>query len=327
MGKIYSSISELAGHTPLLELKGYERELKLQARILAKLEFYNPNQNVKDRIAVHMIEEAERSGRLKKGDTIVDTTSGNTGIGLAAVAASKGYRCRIYMQAGVSSERTKSIEVFGGEVVDQGSIPEVVEAVAAAQGDYFAGVKALVEKVLVKEEHLVFLNQSGNPDNPRTHELTTGPEIWEDTDGEVDYFVAGVGTGGTITGVGRFLKEKKPEIKIIGVQPGPRETEGQPMPKAEEITGIHKYAGVPKEWVPKVLDTSVIDERMDISEEDSVRTARRLALTDGICVGKSSGTALYAATLLAARPENRGKTFVVLLPDSGLRYFSDGLFA
>lgn len=326
MSKVYTSISELIGRTPLLEIKNYEEKHGLEARILVKLEYYNPNQSIKDRIALAMVEDAEQKGLLKPGYTIVETTSGNTGIGLAAIAAAKGYKFRVYIQDNVSEERFKVIKAFGGETIKLSEEPAIAKVLAATNNDFVAAIKALEEEVLSKEKDIYFVNQVGNPANPEIHRKTTGPEIWEDTDGQVDILVANVGTGGTVTGTGKYLKSRNPDIKVVAIQPGPGSLPSETNPAPEEITGVHAFEGVPEERVPPVLDKSVYDERFDVETLEAFEAAREVARTDGILVGTSSGAAIYAATQLAKRPENKGKTIVAVLPDTGLRYLSTNLF-
>lgn len=326
MSKIYSSITELVGGTPLLEIKNYEKKHNLEAKILAKLEYYNPNQSVKDRIAYAMIEDAEKRGLLKPGYTIVETTSGNTGIGLAAIAASKGYKFRVYIQDQVSLERFKVIKAFGGEVIKLSEEPAVAKTLEETGGDFVAAIKALKEQVLDKEENIFFVDQCSNPANPAIHEATTGPEIWEDTDGAVDILVANVGTGGTVSGTGKYLKSKNPNIKVVAIQPGPDSLPSEKNPKPEEITGVHPFEGVPAERVPSTMNLSIYDEKVEVETIQAYEAARQVAKADGILVGTSSGAAIYAATLLAKRPENKGKTIVAVLPDTGLRYLSTNLF-
>lgn len=327
MAKIYSSIGELVGRTPLLELNGYEKKNELGAKVLAKLEYFNPNQSVKDRIALAMIEDAERSGKLKSGYTVVETTSGNTGIGLAAICAAKGYKFRVYIQDQVSEERFKVIQAFGGKTIKLGDEPVIRKTLDETKGDFVAAIKALKENVLSKEENIFFVDQCSNPANPEVHRRTTGVEIWNDTDGKVDILVACAGTGGTISGTGAALKERNPAIKVVGVQPGPGSLPSDEHPVPEhEITGVHPFDGVPKEIIPSTLDRSIYDDVIRVEAVDAYSKAREVARTDGILVGESSGAALYAAEQLAKREENRGKNIVVIFPDTGLRYLSTGLF-
>ncbi len=326
MAKVYESISQLVGKTPLLEIKNYEKENNLEAKILVKLEYFNPNQSVKDRIALAMVEDAEKKGLLKPGYTIVETTSGNTGIGLAAIAAAKGYKFRVYIQDNVSQERFQVIKAFGGETIKFSDEPVIAKALAESNGDFVAAIKAFREQVLSKEENIFFVDQVSNPANPGIHEATTGPEIWEDTDGDVDIFVANVGTGGTVSGTGKFLKSKNPDIKVVAIQPGPNSLPSEENPEPEEITGVHPFEGVDKERVPSTMDLSIYDEKFEVETYQAFEAARKVAKTDGILIGTSSGAAIYAATELAKRPENKGKTIVAVLPDTGLRYLSTNLF-
>lgn len=323
---IYKSIAELVGKTPLLELTNYEEKHELDARILVKLEYYNPNQSIKDRIALAMVEDAEKKGLLKPGDTIVETTSGNTGIGLAAVAASKGYKFRVYIQDQVSAERFQVIKAFGGEIIKLSEEPVIAKTLEATGGDFIAAVKALKEQVLDKEEHVFFVDQCSNPVNPAIHEQTTGPEIWEDTNGDVDILVANVGTGGTVSGTGKYLKGKNPELKVVAIQPGSHSLPSPENPAPEEIMGVHPFEGIPAESVPATMDMSIYDEKFEVETIEAYQAAREAAKTDGILVGTSSGAAIHAATELAKRPENKGKTIVAILPDTGLRYLSTNLF-
>ncbi|MCR5148547.1 MAG: cysteine synthase A [Eubacterium sp.] len=309
MAKIYESASELIGKTPLLEVKKYQaKEGVTDARILAKLELFNPAGSVKDRIALGMIEDAEAKGIIKPGATLIEPTSGNTGIGIAAIAAAKGYRVIITLPETMSVERRTLMKAYGAELV-------------LTEGT--KGMKGAIAKAdeLHKEiEGSFIVGQFVNPANPATHKETTGPEIWEDTDGKVDIFVAGVGTGGTITGVGQYLKEQNPKVKIVAVEPAdsPVLSEGK--------AGAHKIQGIGAGFVPEVLDTKIYDEVIPVSNEDAFEAARKIGRDEGILVGISSGAALYAATILAQRPENKGKIIVALLPDSGDRYFSTTLF-
>lgn len=326
MAKIYESIAELVGRTPLLELKNYEKKHNLKAKILVKLEYYNPNQSVKDRIALAMVEDAEKKGLLKPGYTIVETTSGNTGIGLAAIAATKGYKFRVYIQDQVSRERFQVIHAFGGETVKLSEVPAVAKILEETGGDFIAAIKSLKEDVLSKEENIFFVDQTSNSANPAIHEKTTGPEIWQDTDGKVDILVANVGTGGTVSGTGKYLKSKNPDIKIVAIQPGADSLPSEENPEPEEITGVHPFEGVPTERIPATMDLNVYDEKFEVETDQAYKAAREAARTDGILVGTSSGAAIYTASKLAEIPENTGKTIVAVLPDTGLRYLSTHLF-
>lgn len=326
MVKISKSISELVGHTPLLEIVNYEKAHDLQAEIVVKLEFFNPNQSIKDRIALHMIEEAEAKGLIKPGDTLVETTSGNTGIGLAAIAAVKGYRFRVYLQDEVSEERLQVMKALGADAIRMSDHPVAAKALQETGGDFVAAVNALEQEVFAKED-VFFVNQLVNGDNPAAHFATTGPEIWEDTEGTVDILVAGVGTGGTISGTGKYLKSKNPDIQVVAVQPGPKSLPGPDgsMPDYM-LSGVHPFKGMPAELVPKTLNQDILDEVLEIEAEDSIRVTREVAKTEGILLGDSSGAAIHAATILAQRPENKGKRIVVIAPDTGLRYLSTDLF-
>lgn len=326
MSGIKKSITELVGRTPLLELTNYEKQNQLEAEIVVKLEYYNPNQSVKDRIALAMIADAEQKGLLKPGYTIVETTSGNTGIGLAAIAAAKGYRFRVYIQDQVSIERFKVIKAFGGEIIKLGEVPVVAKVMEETGGDFVAAIKELEDKVLAKEKNIFFVNQVANPANPEIHKATTGPEIWEDTRGKVDILVSAVGTGGTVSGTGAYLKSKNPAIKIVAIQPGPGSLPSEANKTPEEITGVHPFLGIPPERIPSTMDLSIYDEAVEIETEQAYVTARAVAKSDGILLGTSSGAAIYAAVQLAKRPENKGKRIVVIAPDTGLRYLSTKLF-
>ncbi len=310
MADIKRSASELIGNTPLMEVTHYEEKNGVtDATILVKLEYFNPAGSVKDRIALHMIEVAEREGKLKPGGTIIEPTSGNTGIGLASVAAAKGYRAVLTLPETMSVERRKLLQAYGAELV----------LTDGAQG--MKGAIAKAEELQAQTPGSIILGQFDNPANPEIHKLTTGPEIWEDTDGKVDIFVAGVGTGGTITGVGSYLKEKNPAIKVVAVEPesSPVLSGGQP--------GAHKIQGIGANFVPKILDTNIYDEIIKVSNEDAFAAGRAIATQEGVLVGISSGAALHAAAVLAKRPENKGKVIVALLPDSGDRYLSTPMFA
>ena len=309
MAKVYDSILDLVGKTPLVELKRIEEKEGLQAKLIAKVESFNPAGSVKDRIAKAMIEDAEAKGLLKEGSVIIEPTSGNTGIGLAAAATVKGYRMILTMPETMSVERRNIVKAYGAEVV---------------LTDGTKGMKGAIEKAdeLAKEIPNSFIaGQFVNPANPATHKKTTGPEIWEDTDGEVDIFVAGVGTGGTITGTGEYLKEKKPEVKIVAVEPA-----SSPV-LSDGVSGPHKIQGIGAGFVPDTLNTSIYDEIIKVENEDAFETGRYLAAEEAILAGISSGAALYAAIQLAKREENKVKTIVVLLPDNGDRYYSTALFA
>lgn len=315
---IHKSITELVGNTPLVELTNYEKTLGLKGKILAKLEYFNPESSVKDRIALNMIETAEKAGKLVPGKTtIVETTSGNTGIALAAFAAARGYKFRVYIQDEVSVERKQVIRAFGAELINFSEVPEYMEVLNETGGDFIAAIKVLKEKVLSKQKDIFFIDQVSNPANPEAHYKTTAQEIWADTDGKLDVFVACAGTGGTVTGSGRFFREKGAKVKVVGVQP----------PAGDIIvTGVHNFTDVPPERVPYVLDRSVIDEVLTAQPDSAFTAARTLARTDGILVGISSGAALWAATEFAKKEEYAGKNIVVILPDTGLRYLSTELF-
>lgn len=323
---IKQSITELVGHTPLLALNQYTKELQLEAEIIAKLEYFNPANSVKDRIAKAMIEDAEARGVLTKDKTIIETTSGNTGIGLAAIAAAKGYKLRIYMQDGVSEERTKVVKAYGTEVVPFSDVPEMVAAFEETDGDFVETIKVFRETVVDKEDNVVFLNQLDNEANPNIHERTTGPEIWADTAGQIDIFVAAIGTGGTISGVGAYLKSKNPAIQIIGVEPAINSIATVEQPDIIEITSVHRFSDAQEARVPSNVHLDRIDEVLEVETEEAYKAARTVAQTDGVLVGTSSGAALFVATTLAKRPENKGKRIVVLFPDTGLRYLSTDLF-
>ena len=308
MSKIYTSADQLIGHTPLLELTHLEKAEGLKAKILAKLEYFNPAGSAKDRVAKAMIDDAEAKGLLKEGSVIIEPTSGNTGIGLAAVAATRGYRTIIVMPDTMSVERRQLLKAYGAELV----------LTEGAKG--MSGAIAKAEQLAKEIPGGFVAGQFVNPANPEAHRQTTGPEIWEDTDGKVDIFVAGVGTGGTITGVGEYLKSKNPNVKIVAVEPA-----GSPVLSGGK-PGPHKVQGIGAGFVPQVLNTSVYDEIIPVENEDAFQTGRRIGSTEGVLVGISSGAAAWAALQLAQRPENEGKTIVALLPDTGDRYLSTELF-
>ena len=309
MAKVYTSITQLIGGTPLVELKNYEAENKLEAKILAKLEYFNPAGSVKDRIAKAMLDDAEAKGLLKPGATIIEPTSGNTGIGLASVAAARGYKIILTMPETMSVERRNLLKAYGAELVltdgakgMKGAIAKAQELAEATPGSFIPG-------------------QFTNPANPAVHRATTGPEIWADTDGKVDIFVAGVGTGGTLTGVGEYLKAQNPNVKIVAVEPA-----GSPV-LSKGVAGPHKIQGIGAGFVPDTLNTKIYDEIIPVENEDAFTTGRAIARKEGVLIGISSGAAVYAATILAKRPENKGKTIVALLPDTGDRYLSTPLFS
>lgn len=306
--RVFNNITGLIGHTPLVEINRFTEKLGLKARILVKLELFNPAGSVKDRIALSMIEDAEKKGLLKPGSVIIEPTSGNTGIGLASIAASKGYRAVFTMPETMSAERRKLLQAYGAEIVltegakgMKGAIAKAEELARQTPGSFIPG-------------------QFVNPANPEAHVRTTGPEIWDDTDGKVDIFVAGVGTGGTVTGTGRYLKSKNPAVLVVAVEPAasPVLTQGK--------AGPHAIQGIGAGFVPEVLDTKIYDEVIDVTNEDALATGREIARKEGFLVGISSGAALFAAVELARRPENAGKLIVALLPDNGDRYLSTKLF-
>ena len=308
MANIYKGTLGLIGHTPLVELTHIEEEYNLEARLLAKVEYFNPAGSVKDRIAKEMIEQAEKDGKLKPGSTIIEPTSGNTGIGLAAIAAAKGYRLIIVLPETMSIERRNIIKAYGAELVLSDGKKGMKGAIAKAE--------ELHEQI----ENSFIPEQFENPANPAAHYKTTGPEIWEDTDGEVDVFVAGVGTGGTISGVGKYLKEKKSDVKIVAVEPATSAV------LSTGKAGAHKIQGIGAGFVPNTLNTEIYDEIITVENDTSFEYGKEIAKAEGILVGISSGAALYAAIEVAKRPENKGKTIVALLPDSGDRYYSTDLF-
>ncbi|MDY3131895.1 MAG: cysteine synthase A [Treponema sp.] len=309
MAKIYTSADQLVGHTPLLEVSNIEKELGLNAKVLVKLEYFNPAGSVKDRIAKAMLDDAEKSGKLKKGSTIIEPTSGNTGIGLCSVAAARGYKVIIVMPETMSVERRQIMKAYGAELVltegakgMKGAIAKADELAASIPDSFIPG-------------------QFVNPANPKAHYESTGPEIWEDTDGKVDIFVAGVGTGGTITGTGKYLKSKNPDVKVVAVEPA-----SSPV-LSKGTAGAHKIQGIGAGFVPDVLDTKIYDEIIPVENDDAFAIGKLVGKKEGVLVGISSGAALWAAIELAKKPENKGKTIVALLPDTGDRYLSTPLFA
>ena len=309
MAKIYTSADQLVGHTPLLEVSNIEKELGLNAKVLVKLEYFNPAGSVKDRIAKAMLDDAEKSGKLKKGSTIIEPTSGNTGIGLCSVAAARGYKVIIVMPETMSVERRQIMKAYGAELVltegakgMKGAIAKADELAASIPDSFIPG-------------------QFVNPANPKAHYESPGPEIWEDTDGKVDIFVAGVGTGGTITGTGKYLKSKNPDVKVVAVEPA-----SSPV-LSKGTAGAHKIQGIGAGFVPDVLDTKIYDEIIPVENDDAFAIGKLVGKKEGVLVGISSGAALWAAIELAKKPENKGKTIVALLPDTGDRYLSTPLFA
>lgn len=308
MSGIYGSLSELIGKTPLVEIKNFEKKNNINATIAVKLEYFNPAGSAKDRVALSIINDAVESGKLKAGGTIIEPTSGNTGIGICSVAISRGYKVIIVMPETMSAERKLLMKAYGAELV----------LTDGSKG--MSGAIQKAEELNREIEGSIIAGQFVNPANVKAHYTSTGPEIWKDTDGKVDIFVAGVGTGGTLTGVGRYLKEKNPDIKIVAVEP-----ETSPV-LSKGVSGAHKIQGIGAGFVPKILDTEIYDEIIDVPNEKAFETSRELTATDGILVGISSGAALYAGKLVASRPENEGKTIVVLLPDSGERYLSTDLY-
>lgn len=306
--KIYKNITELIGRTPLMEVTNIEQEKQLKARILIKLEYFNPAGSVKDRAALSMIQEAEKQGKIRPGALIIEPTSGNTGIGLAAVAASRGYRTVFVMPETMSVERRKLLAGYGARIV----------LTEGSKG--MSGAIARAEELAAENDNAIVLGQFVNPANPEAHYRTTGPEIWEDTEGKIDLFVAGVGTGGTITGTGRYLKEQKPDLKVIAVEPA-----GSPVLSGGKA-GPHGLMGIGAGFVPEILDTEIYDRICTVAEEEAYEAARLLAHREGILTGITSGAALHAAVQEAKRPENEGKTIVALLPDTGERYLSTPLF-
>lgn len=308
MARIYESVTELIGGTPILNVKNFTKQAGIDATILAKLEYFNPAGSVKDRIAYAMIDDAEKNGKLKEGSVIIEPTSGNTGIGLASIAAAKGYRIILTMPETMSVERRNLLKAYGAELV----------LTEGAKG--MKGAIAKAEELAREIEGAFIPSQFENPANPATHRATTGPEIWKDTDGLVDIFVAGVGTGGTVTGIGEYLKEQNPDVKVVAVEPAT-----SPV-LSKGTAGPHKIQGIGAGFVPNTLNTKIYDEILPIENDDAFATGRAFAKAEGVLVGISSGAALHAATVIAKRPENKGKNIVVLLPDTGDRYLSTELF-
>lgn len=309
MARIYTSVEQLVGNTPLVELSNIEKKYDLKARLLAKVEFLNPAGSVKDRVALKMIQDAEEKGILKEGSVIIEPTSGNTGIGLSAIAVAKGYRVIIVMPSTMSEERKLLMKAYGAELVLSDGTKGMAGAIAKA------------EELQKEIEGAIIAGQFVNPANPAAHYETTGPEIYRDTDGEVDIFVAGIGTGGTITGTGRYLKEQKPEVKVVGIEPA-----GSPV-ITQGTAGKHNLQGIGAGFIPEILDLSVVDEVVTVQNEEAYEAGRLIGKTEGVLVGITSGASLHVAIELAKKPENEGKTIVALLPDTGARYLSTELFA
>ena len=311
MSKVYTSIDQLIGHTPLLELTHFEADEDLKARVLVKLEYFNPAGSVKDRVAKNMIDEAEKAGKLVRGGdyTIIEPTSGNTGVGIASVAAARGYKVIITMPETMSVERRKLMQAYGAQLVLTDGSKGMKGAIAKA------------EELQKETPNSIIAGQFVNPANPKAHYQTTGPEIWEDTDGQVDVFVAGVGTGGTVTGVGTYLKDQNPNVKVVAVEPA-----SSPV-LSQGKSGAHKIQGIGAGFVPDVLNTKIYDEVIPVENDDAFATGKKVGHSEGVLVGISSGAAVWAGIQLAKRPENKGKTIVVLLPDTGDRYLSTPLFA
>lgn len=323
---VYNNISEIIGQTPVLRLNGFMNKYQLNSDIVAKLEYFNPNHSAKDRTALGMINAAEQSGELTSDITLVERTSGNTGIGLAAIAAARGYKFRVYINDFASGERTTVMKAFGAEVVPFSTVAGFKQALEEANGDYIASTRWLKQNVIDQQQGVLFTGQLENQANPLIHYQTTGPEIWQQTSGKVDIVIATVGTGGTLSGVGRFLKEQNPAIKLIAVEPGKNSIRNRDNPEAKTITGIHSISDMTPELTPGAMNRALFDEIFAVETEQAVAAAREVARTDGILVGESSGAVLHAVTQLATRQDFQEKRIVVILPDSGLTYLSTGLF-
>lgn len=310
--KIHHNITELVGKTPLIELHNYSKAHQLNARIIAKLEYLNPAGSIKDRAALNMIEAAEKTGQLKKGQTIVDITSGNTGIAIAAIAAAKGYRTKFYVSDNISADKIKLLKLYGCEVV-------------AVENAFFMDPEALEKmaaRIKAENPDAFFIDQLANPNNPAVHIVSTGPEIWADTDGKIDILVCAMGTGGTVSGTGKFLKEKNPAIKVVIAEPAESSLPSEETPYPDEIDGVHKVSEVPSESLPKNYNAAVVDEIIALDTKDARKTAKELLTSEGIFPGVSAGAILWTATRLAERNENKGKMIVAIFPDGGERYLS-----
>ena len=324
---IKKSITEIIGKTPLLQLGNFEKSNEVEAEIIAKLEFLNPASSIKDRTALSMIETFENEGILKPGGIIVEVTSGNTGVGAAAIAAARGYKTKIYLPDNVSEERTQVARAYGAEVVSLSQIPNIEQAIERSGGDFVATIKEYIKPYFEQlNDGSVFLDQMSNPANADIHYRTTGPEIWEDTNGTVDIYIATVGTGGTISGAGQFLKERNPNVQVIAVEPSWDSITSNDNPDAKELMGTHRFSDLTGNAIPDNLQRNIIDEVIEVNGNDAYNAAQLVAKTDGVLVGISAGAALWAAVQVAKRPENIGKRLVVILPDTGLRYLSTDLF-
>ncbi len=324
MSKIYSSITELVGRTPLVELTNLEKSNNSGGKILGKLEYFNPSGSVKDRIALRMINEAEKSGKLKKGGTIIDFTSGNTGIATAAFANARGYKYIVILQPGVSAERTQILKAYGAELVPCSEVPGFIEMLNTTGLSFKVLTKIMEDYALSRGG--IYLNQGDNPFNPQAHYDTTGPEIWEDTDGKVDYFVALVGTGGTLVGCSKYLKEKNPEVKIVGVQPAVESRKDPAHPEKNTIDGVLAFHNVIEKNIPGFFKNWNYDECIDVNADEAYQTGRDLLKSDGIFLGQSAAAAVNAALQIAKRPEANGKNIVVILADNGFKYLSTNIY-
>lgn len=325
MAKIYSSITELVGHTPLVELTNFQKEKNLNAHLLGKLEYFNPSGSVKDRAAINMINEAEKSGKLKKGGSIVDFTSGNTGIATAAFANARGYKYIVILQPGVSAERTQILKAYGAKLVPVSEVPGFMEMMKT--GLSFKQLTVIMENY-AKANDAFYINQGDNDANPEAHYKFTAQELWDDTDGKIDYAVALVGTGGTLVGLSKFFKEKNPNIKIIGVQPAVESRKDPAHPEKNTIDGVLAFSGVPEQNVPGFFErwNTVVDEVLDINADDAYQTGRDLVKSDGIFLGQSASAAVCAATKIAQRPEAAGKNIVIMLADNAFKYLSTNIY-
>lgn len=327
MSNIKKSITEFVGHTPLMELVNYEKKHGLEATLLAKLEYLNPAGSIKDRAALNMIEAAEREGLIKPGDTIVENTSGNTGIGLAAFAAAKGYKLEVFLENGASREREQLLEAYGAKLMHYVDLPGMRKMLEAGCINAAKFLQEIYDYCDAQEGNYFFINQVLNENNPGAHIKTTGPEIWEDTDGNVDILVCMVGTAGTITGIGSYLRGKNPNLRIVGVQPAEESRITPEHPNVNIIDGVVAFNGIPQESMPPFLKEGSYDECIDIKTEDAYEVARELATGEGLFIGTSSAAAALAATIVAKRPENKGKNIVVIMPDNGMKYLSTDMFS